>query len=111
MAQKVVYLDDIDGTEGARTIPFALDGTLYEIDLAEDNEKRLLDSLSPFLDGARTIRAGHASQRKTTHPSHTPQGRDRNTQIRAWAKTKGYTISSRGRVPTKVIAEYDAAGI
>jgi hypothetical protein len=30
-------IDDLDGTEGAETVAFALDGVSYEIDLSEKN--------------------------------------------------------------------------
>ncbi len=51
MARKVVttLVDDIDGTqieEGqGETVPFALDGVNYEIDLSDDNAAKLRTAL------------------------------------------------------------------
>jgi hypothetical protein len=55
MAQKVLVetLDDIDGTPAARTIPFALDGVTYEIDLSEENAAALRDELARYISAAR----------------------------------------------------------
>ena len=42
MAQKVEVkvVDDLDGSEPAGTVSFALDGRSYEIDLSDDNAAR-----------------------------------------------------------------------
>jgi Lsr2 len=39
MTQKVVcgFIDDIDGSPAERTFIFAVDGTVYEIDLSSEN--------------------------------------------------------------------------
>ncbi|NED57217.1 Lsr2 family protein, partial [Micromonospora aurantiaca] len=43
MAQKVriIKTDDLDGGEADETVSFAIDGRTYEIDLSEDNARRL----------------------------------------------------------------------
>lgn len=56
MAQRTVTIlvDDFDGeTEAAETIPFALDGVTYEIDLAAANAATLRETLAPYIEVAR----------------------------------------------------------
>jgi hypothetical protein len=53
MAQRVVVVDDLDGSEGASTITFALQGRPYEIDLNDKNVDKLQKALQPFIDKAR----------------------------------------------------------
>ncbi|MGH3997546.1 MAG: histone-like nucleoid-structuring protein Lsr2, partial [Pseudonocardiaceae bacterium] len=46
----VTVIDDIDGSEGAETVSFGLDGVNYEIDLAEVNAGTLREALRPYVD-------------------------------------------------------------
>jgi hypothetical protein len=48
MAQKVILIDDLDGSEGAETITYTVDGVQYEIDLSEKNAKRFRSTLEEF---------------------------------------------------------------
>lgn len=52
MAKKIVVslIDDIDGSEGADTVSFGLDGVSYEIDLAEANADTLRGALGPYVE-------------------------------------------------------------
>ncbi|WP_159795699.1 histone-like nucleoid-structuring protein Lsr2 [Puerhibacterium puerhi] len=58
MAQKVVtsILDDIDGSDAAETVRFALDGKAYEIDLSAAHAKKFRKSLDPYVKAARKVR-------------------------------------------------------
>ena len=49
-------LDDLDGTEPATNVRFALDGSHYEIDLNEGNMARLMELLRPYVDNGRRSR-------------------------------------------------------
>ena len=55
MAQRiqVILEDDIDGGAAAETVTFALDGVTYEIDLSEDNARKLRDDLATWVGHAR----------------------------------------------------------
>ena len=55
MAQQVnvKFVDDLDGSDAADTVSFAIDGRAYEIDLSEDNAARLRDSLASFVAAGR----------------------------------------------------------
>lgn len=108
MAQRtqVVFTDDLDGTDAVGTVHFALDGKSYEIDLNEKHAKQLRDGLAKYIDAGRKVsgarRGGRGAARGGAGP--TP------SEVREWAKNKGYEVSERGRVPNELIEKYLAAG-
>lgn len=110
MATKTIVsvLDDIDGTEGAETVSFALDGKSYEIDLSDKNLSNLQDALEPYIKVARST---SSSRRSTEAPQQSQRGGGRKdlAAIREWANKNGHNVSDRGRVPASVIEAYDAA--
>jgi L-alanine-DL-glutamate epimerase-like enolase superfamily enzyme len=100
----VVVTDDLDGTTGAETVTFAVNGQAYEIDLAEKNRAKLKESLRPFMDAGR-----RATQRRAAKPARdTASGIDRAV-VRAWAKSQGLNVSERGRISAEVMEKYQAA--
>lgn len=109
MAQKVtiVLIDDIDGGDATETIPFAVDGTNYEIDLNDDNAAKLRDALAPFVGHARKVTGGPGRRggRRTAARADGPSAKE----IRTWAAANGFEVSERGRVPEEVRQAYDAA--
>ncbi|WP_329050745.1 Lsr2 family protein [Amycolatopsis sp. NBC_01488] len=110
MAQKVLVemLDDIDGTLAAHTVPFSLDGVMYEIDLSDENAASLREELARYIAAGR--RTGGRKVRVATGQATTSStDRERNQQIRAWANANGYEVSERGRLSSEVIAAYEAA--
>lgn len=50
---RVTTVDDLDGSEGARTYAFSWQSTTYEIDLSDANRDKLLRALEPFINAAR----------------------------------------------------------
>ena len=107
MAQKVniVLVDDLDGSEASSTVSFGLDGTTYEIDLNDKNSGKLRDALAPYLGHARKVSSGGRRGRKAAAGSLGPSPR----LVRDWARSNGYDVSDRGRVPADVTAAYQAA--
>jgi len=109
-------IDDIDGGEAAETVSFALDGSLFEIDLSEKNANRFRDVLAPYTAaGTRVGRTGVITRGRmapAARPaaSSTPAGanRDRNAEIRAWAAEKGIEISDRGRIKQEIVDQWEA---
>ena len=114
MARRIVHqlVDDLDGSvlevgEG-ETVLFSLDGVAYEIDLTDDNAAALRGALAPYLSAARSISSsrsagsGGGSKRRRT-------GQQDFSAVRAWAKSNGYQVSERGRVPASVLEAYEAA--
>ncbi len=107
MAQKVTItlVDDLDGSEGAETVSFGLDGTSYEIDLSEKNAAKLREALAGYVGHAR--KAGRAKAGRTSKAASTsgPSARE----LRDWARSNGYQVSDRGRVPEEVRQAFEAA--
>jgi len=55
MAQKVMLIDDLGGSEGAETITYTVDGQQYEIDLSKKNAERFPSMLKEFIDASRPV--------------------------------------------------------
>ena len=117
MAQKttVHLVDDIDGSDAAETVPFALDGPEYEIDLSGEHAEQLREALSRYIVSARRAGGGGAGRRGgrrgsgTTSSSPSSSDRQRTAEIRQWAREQGMEINQRGRIPKQVMEAYDAA--
>jgi hypothetical protein len=119
MARRIVHqlVDDLDGTvleigEG-ETVLFSLDGVAYEIDLTDDNAAALRNALAPYVGAGRSI---SSSSRGATGSSSGGSARKRRrtgqqdySAVREWAKSNGYQVSERGRVPASVLEAYEAA--
>ena len=114
MARRIVHqlVDDLDGTllevgEG-ETVLFSIDGVAYEIDLTDGNAAALREALAPFVAAGRSVSSRGAgagsSARKRRRTGQTDY-----SAIREWAKSNGYTVSERGRVPASVLEAYEAA--
>ena len=113
MARRIVHqlVDDLDGTVlevgSGETVLFSLDGVAYEIDLTDDNAASLRSAFDPYISAAR--RVGTRSATPADGRRRRRSGQTDYAPIRAWAKSNGYQVSERGRVPASVIEAYDAA--
>lgn len=107
MATRIVLTDDIDGSEGAETLAFAIDGRGYEIDLAAKNRAAFEKALTKYVDNARRVgsRVGSSSSRR--RPTST-DAKERRRQIREWATAQGYEVPVRGRLSAALIEAYEA---
>jgi hypothetical protein len=124
MAQKVhiVLEDDLDGSEATETVSFGLDGTSYEIDLNEDNATKLREALAIYVGHARKVSGGarRGGGRRATGGSGGSGGSSSAggsgsaggasaKEIREWARSNGYEVPERGRIPADVRSAYDSA--
>ena len=121
MAQKTVvtFLGVLDGeSEAEGTVPFALDGVEYEIDLTKENAEDLREIFAPYIaagrrtGGRRTSSGRSRSSSRSSSPSASgpvARGREALKAIRDWAKGEGWAVSDRGRLPNNVVEAYDAA--
>ena len=118
MAQQVnvKFVDDLDGSDAAGTVSFAIDGRAYEIDLSDDNAARLRDSLASFVaagrkSGVSGAAGGRRAQKMTASSGSRPQPLDREqtAAIRAWARQNGHEVSDRGRIAKTVVDAFEAA--
>jgi sRNA-binding protein len=106
MAQKVQVLlvDDLDGSEATETVTFGLDGVSYEIDLSSGNAGKLRKDLTQYVEHSRKASAPARRRR-----ARSGAGREQSARIREWAKSRGFKVNERGRIPANIVAEYEAA--
>jgi hypothetical protein len=107
VAKEVItrLLDDLDGSEAAETVRFALDGRQYEIDLSAKNSDKLRKVLAPYIESARASGSARRSGGRRRGP-------DRDFEpaaVREWAAKKGIQLSSRGRIPGDVVEKFKAS--
>jgi len=107
MARKTVIIleDDVDGSTAEETIQFSIDGLTYEIDLSGTNAKKLREGVEPYRAAAR--RVGGPRGRVSAPRGDSPVD---NRAVRAWARSNGIQVNTRGRIPADVIERYRAAG-
>jgi|SRR5215472_16255060 len=99
----VALEDDLDGGPADQTLHFRLGTNEYEIDLNAKNAGRFRNQMAPFIDHAR--KAGRGQRR----PARPASVRQHSASIRAWAKEQGMPVSDRGRIPSSLIEQYEAA--
>jgi hypothetical protein len=106
MAQKVniILVDDIDGSDAVETVSFGLDGTTYEIDLNKKNAAGLRDALAAYVGNARKV-TGARGRRTSAKTSMGPSARE----VRDWARSNGFSVPDRGRIPGDVREAFDKA--
>ena len=119
MAQRTVVslVDDLDGSDAKETVEYALDGVTYEIDLNDENAKQLREVFAPYIAAARRTggrRSTSGRSRTRSSSGSSGQGvvgrsREAMKAIRDWAKSEGWAVSDRGRLPGNVVEAYDAA--
>lgn len=109
MAKEVItrVTDDLDGTEGAETVTFALKGKTYELDLGPKSMEKLEKALAPFVAKAHVYRPASSAAPK----SNGKVTRDWDIiQLREWAGKNKVELPQRGRVPLSIVEQYKAAG-
>jgi Lsr2 len=106
----VELIDDLDGSqirEGkGHTIQFTLDGQALEIDLNKKNADKLRNTLAPYITAGRKMRGRPADSRR-----HKPDGVTRLYDpkiIRRWAEANKVELPKRGRIPQRIIEQFEA---
>lgn len=110
MAEKVIRVDDLDGSESAdvEKRDFELLGTTYTIDLSEANDKRLrelLEGLAPYLGAAREVKQASRGRRAADKTTRLANGHT-NTDVRNWATEQSIEVNARGAIPAGVYEQY-----
>jgi len=108
MAQRTVVtvlcdLPHDNEVEGTESVSFSIDGNAYEIDLCAPHGQEIREKVGVFADHGRRVTG---SRRRKTRSG---RSRERNSEIREWARKRGQDVSDRGRIPDSVIASYEAA--
>lgn len=119
MAVREYLVDDLDESEGAKTLEFGVDGRYFLIDLNDKNAAKLRKALEPFIKVARPItpastprsskspKRAPATRRST--PANLPGSTVQKQAIRDWARANGKKVSSVGRIPKDVEAAFHKA--
>lgn len=112
MARQLIeqLTDDLDGTKADRSVRFAWDNASYEIDLSKKNAATLAKALKPYVEAARKVRPTTGPNRRARTrmaANRRPSGTDLAV-VREWAKQNGHAVATRGRIPSAVLAAYEA---
>lgn len=106
----VSRVDDIDGSNEAESVSFALDGVEYEIDLNAAHAAQLRDALATYIAHGRKVAGRRTRSVRSPRPRvGTGMDRDQIAAIREWARDNGHQVSDRGRLSAAVIAAFEAA--
>ena len=110
MAQKTVVLleDDLDGGVATETVTFSLDGVSYEMDLSEQNAKKLRGLFEPYLEAGRRLGGRSTPSTRSRATGAAKVDPTQLAAIRAWARGRGLEINDRGRIPGRIIEQYNA---
>jgi hypothetical protein len=103
--ERTLLVDDLDGRmDEVQKRTFAVDGTVYDIDLADDNMERLREALALFIAKGRprTRPVSHEAGPRHSQPAHIDKGQ--RDYIREWAKRHiKYPVADRGKIPDEVM--------
>jgi hypothetical protein len=100
---QVALTDDIGGSEAEETVRFGLHGAGCEIDLSKKHADQLAEATEPYVRVVRRVAgARRPSVRSAGHRRYQAAARE-------WACAQGLEVSGRGRIPTDVVAKYEAA--
>jgi len=109
MAQRIItqLIDDISGVEiksgKGETVSFSLDGRNYEIDLSNKHASQLRSALADYIASARRVGRSTGKSVARVQLGHSP------AEVKAWARSNGYTVADRGRVPAPIREAFEAA--
>ena len=107
----VTLVDDLDGNTADETVSFGLDGATYEVDLSSGHAEELRATLQQYVAAGRRTSGRRTSTANAPTKSSTPtsgSSRARNQEIRTWANRHGTTVGDRGRIPSNVVAAFEA---
>lgn len=103
---RIILIDDLNGEtipDGkGGTVTFGLDGVEYAIDLSDKNSDKLRAALSSYV--AAATRVGRKSGTRGARSQVGPSARE----VRDWARSNGYQVPDRGRIPRAVREAFDA---
>jgi Lsr2 len=104
MATRQMLVDDIDGSQvDVQSVMFVVNGTTYAMDLGPTNRAAVVEALQPFIAHAQTKRTARAA--RSGGKAH---GSGDVAALRNWARSNGFEIGDRGRIPQNVRDAYAA---
>jgi nucleoid-associated protein Lsr2 len=110
MTTKALIFDDLDGSELATTMVFAIDGQAWEVDLNAEHRAEFDAFMTRYIKAGRRV---EQSPDRRTEPRK-KQGKHSQTQtesaaIRRWAPANGHVVGPKGRIPSSVVDAYRQA--
>lgn len=90
---------DVTGQTAERTVRFSVDGTHYELDLANETLALFYEEVGKWSDLARKVKAPTARRKRANNDTGA---------LREWARANGYGVSDRGTVAKEVRIAYEA---
>ncbi|WIE63162.1 Lsr2 family protein [Curtobacterium sp. MCLR17_032] len=112
MAQKITttLVDDLTGETiedgSGKTVQFGFDGSVYEIDLTNENADKTRGAYADHLAAARKT-TGRSTRTRTSSSGRTDP--DELAKIREWAAANGLEVAAPGRISQAVRDAYAAA--
>jgi len=120
LARSTIEVVTCDLEEGnvsaAESLSFSFGGKTYTLDLCEKHLKEVKGTLEHLVSAGHA--AGRAARgRKRAAPARAPRAvrkavaprGESQAAIREWARSAGYAVGDRGRIPSEVRAAYEAA--
>jgi len=90
------YQHEGEQVPAEESVEFGLDGKHYRVDLTHQNAKTLRELLAPFIAVATQEKQG--SRRRS---------REEMRAFRAWARSAGWQLSDKGRIPDDARKAYE----
>lgn len=111
--QVVLTCDVHEGfAEAVDTVTFTVEGKSYECELCEPHLAEFHEAMEDWSSHSRPTRAARASQSASSRAGRRrsgPSGGPPPSEVRAWARSQGLEVSTRGRVPAELLAAFEAA--
>ncbi|MGA3218429.1 MAG: Lsr2 family protein [Acidimicrobiales bacterium] len=118
ITQVVVTCDLEDGdVTAAESVSFSYGGKTYTLDLCKKHLDEVKTALEGYASAGHSAGRGGRGRRRTAstgratraaRPAATPRG-ESQAEIREWARSQGYAVGDRGRIPGEVRSAYEAA--
>lgn len=90
------YQHEGEQVPAEESVEFGLDGKRYRVDLTHRNAATLREILAPYI--------AVATQEKVGSPR---RSREEMKAMRAWARSNGWQLSDKGRIPDEARKGYD----
>ncbi len=92
-----------DGTEAVATIELDTNGSRSELDVCQGHLDELLEAAH------RPTRKRVSAKKASTNGRRRKPGGVDQAAARSWARGNGYTVADRGRIPSEIVAAYNAS--
>jgi hypothetical protein len=106
MATRTILIDDLDGTEAFRTIRFAFDGKLFEIDLSREHYDSFKHGFTPWMDAGREVSKFSASTPSGAGGMTKYRQGIENQKMREWGREQGMNVGEGGPIPQSLVVAY-----